>query len=318
MNKITRSKMTKLYNEFYGLSANARVHKSEIASKVKNKNTRECVIFLDEYNRATTDVLASAMSLVLDKKIHEHRLPVGEKTTMVIAAINPTGDYHTNELDEANLDRFVGPIEIKPDAEEWLGWARKAGVNNVILKYIAKNPKMIHFTPEDSTHGTSPRAWSKVSVLLENLGTMGKDNPALYTLLRGRLGRAVGTEFLNFYKNHSDMVSVKDIKDIVKVSVKKGNTNLENLEASSAAIVKILDNQEQPVINNLVEEVYALSLEKNNWILLNHLCYGCPIEVATSFITNIKKTDSKNFNTWVKESTSKEVFARIVKKIKLV
>jgi len=284
-----------------------------------NKAGKACSLFLDEINRAQSDVLQAALQLVLDKQIHEHQLPTYNGVeTMIIAAGNPTGDYQTNEMDDALIDRFVGPIEIKPDAEEWLIWARKSGVNNVILKYIAKNPKMIHFSPEDSSHGTSPRAWAKVSTLLDNLGNSGKDNPALYTLLRGRLGRAVGTEFLNFYKNHSDMIGVDDITRAVKSVVKKTNTNAQNLDASYGLIAKLLDNQEQPVINNLVEEVYALSLEKGKWTLLNHLCYGCPIEVATAFITNIKKTDSKNFNTWVKEPTSKEVFARIVKKIKLV
>ena len=177
---------------------------------------------------------------------------------------------------------------------------------------------MLHFTPEDGTHGTSPRSWAKVSTLLDNLGDSGKENPALYTLLRGRLGRAVGTEFFNFFKNHSDMIGVDDIKQAIKSSYKKDKTYQENLDASSKVIGKLLEDQEQPVINNLVEEIYALAIKSGKWDVLNHTCYGVPIEVATSFITNIKRNDSKNFNNWVKVSDSIYVFSRIVKKVELV
>ena len=114
------------------------------------------------------------------------------------------------------------------------------------------------------------------------------------------------------------MIGIKDVKDAIK-SVSKGEMgNQMHLDATSKVLVKLLDNQEQPVINALVEEIYADAIKTKNWQTLKHMCYSAPIEVATSFITNAKKKDTKNFNEWVKEPTSKEVFARIVRKIKIV
>lgn len=280
-----------------------------------NRQGRECVILLDEMNRAATDVLAASLSLVLDKKLHEHKLPKGKYDTFVCAAINPTGDYHTNEMDPALLDRFIGPIEIKADAEEWCEWARGSGVSPVVIKFIAKNPKYIHFTPKDGTKGTSPRSWTKVSKILENLD---KEHPALFSILRGRLGKAIAAEFLNFYRNHNDMISVKDVSDIVKKQYDKGLSAQENLDKTRPLINKLLGDQEMPVVNNLVEEVYDMCLKKSNFLLLNHLCYGADIEVTTAFVKNLKAKDLSSFNKWATDSGSKGVFARIVKKVNIV
>ena len=263
-------------------------------------------------NRAATDVLAASLSLVLDKKIHEHSLPKNKYETFVCAAINPTGDYHTNEMDPALLDRFIGPIEIKADAEEWIEWAREAGVHPVVIKFIAKNPKYIHTTPADGTKGTSPRSWTKVSQLLD---FMDKDHPALFAILKGRLGQAIGAEFRNFYKNHSDMISIKDVNNIVKKTYDKNKSPADNLDLTRPLINKLLADQEMPVVNNLVEEVYTLCKEKQNYILLNHVCYGANIEVATAFIKNLKAKDIASFNKWATDTGSKTVFARIVKKV---
>lgn len=280
------------------------------------KEGRESILLLDELNRAPTDVLAACLSLVLDKKIHEHSLPSNKYETFVVAAINPaSGAYHTNELDPALLDRFIGPIELKADAEEWLSWARLNGIAPVIIKFIASHPKYIHTVPIDGTKGTSPRAFTKLN---KSLPFVTKESPILFQLFKGYLGSAVGAEFRNFYLNHEDMVSIKDIADIIKSTFDKDLSPQEHLDLTRPLISDLLDNQTMPVLHNLVEEVYEACKKKSNYLLLNHLCYGINIEVSTAFIKNLKSVNNADFNVWVEDPASLGVFARVVKKTKII
>lgn len=275
------------------------------------KEDREAILLLDELNRAPKDVLAACLSLVLDKRIHEHDLPRNKYDTFVVAAINPSddGEYHTNELDPALLDRFIGPITLKADAQEWCAWARENKVEPVVIKFIASNPKYIH------TGETSPRAWTRLSRLLKFLS---KDSPVLFTVIKGCVGSSVGAEFRNFYINHEDMVSVKDIADIVKTAYDKNLSPEENLDITSPLINDLLMNQPPPVIHNLIEEVYTISKNKGNYLLINHLCYGIDLEFSTTFIKNLKTTKHAEFNLWADDPISVPVFARIVQKQKII
>lgn len=279
-----------------------------------HKEGKDCVLFLDELNRADTDVLQASLQLVLAKQLHEHKLPEGKQQTFIVAAVNPTDDYQTNELDPALLDRFI-TVELKPDAEEWLAWGRRNGINPIVLKYIASNPMYIHETPEDGSKGTSPRAWTKVSRLLDFLD---RDNPALYTILKGRLGAGIGAEFRNFYLNHEDIISISDIGEVVKSNYDKSLTPQENLENTRPIINNLLERQEIPVVHNLVHEIYGICKKKGNYLLLNHICYAVNIEVCTDFIKTLKIEDNNSLNKWADDVGSKGVFARIISKTKIM
>ncbi len=79
------------------------------------------VLFFDEMNRAHEKVTNAMMEIIQFGTINGDPLP---NLICVVAAINPPGgDYHTNEIDPAVMDRFNAYIEVdgKPCAE----WFKK-------------------------------------------------------------------------------------------------------------------------------------------------------------------------------------------------
>src|SRR5437867_2646181 len=64
---------------------------------------RPMVLFLDELNRATNEVMQAAFQIVLDRQLNGWKL---HPLTRVYAAINMGANYTVNEMDPALLDRF--------------------------------------------------------------------------------------------------------------------------------------------------------------------------------------------------------------------
>jgi hypothetical protein len=135
------------------------------------------VLFLDEINRASNDLIGASLQLILDGRLNEHQLPPG---TMIVAAINPDdGNYSVNSLDPAMMDRMV-VCEVEADAHSWLRYAKSYGVNDKVVEFITKSTKYIHHTPKDGGKGTSPRSWTRLSKYL-NYCEENKQNQVIST-----------------------------------------------------------------------------------------------------------------------------------------
>lgn len=76
------------------------------------------VLFFDEFNRAHEKVTNALMEIIQFGSINGEKL---KNLKTVVAAINPSdGEYHTNEMDPAVVDRFYAYVEVdgKP-SKEW-------------------------------------------------------------------------------------------------------------------------------------------------------------------------------------------------------
>lgn len=84
-------------------------------------NAPNSVLFLDEYNRAPSDVRGSLLTLVNDHIVNDQESPNGERFLenflFTVAAINPpTAGYNTDALDAAERSRFYQEyVEAEPD-----------------------------------------------------------------------------------------------------------------------------------------------------------------------------------------------------------
>ena len=96
------------------------------------KPDEKVIIFLDELNRARTDLINSAFQLALDYEVGTRKLPPG---CMVISACNPSTDYAVNELDPAMLNRFVN-IETVLDVLEFETYLKGAELAGPVLDYL--------------------------------------------------------------------------------------------------------------------------------------------------------------------------------------
>ena len=168
-------------------------------------NGKDCVLFLDELNRAQLDVRQVALQLVLDGEIHQHKLP---SNTFIVAAINPTdddsNDYQVEELDAALLDRFL-VVELEPDAKEWINYAIEKGLHPLVIKFISKFPEYLYKEDKNSGMTATNRSWEKVSRLLESFEKTDFEDQELketilVDIINGKVGPIPGHKFIEFYK----------------------------------------------------------------------------------------------------------------------
>jgi hypothetical protein len=98
------------------------------------------ILFLDELNRAPTDVRQAIFQLVKERRLHTHNLPKG---WFIVAAINPdNGQYQVETLDKAMFRRFC-VIKVRTNEDIWLRWATKADINEKIRGFIAQHPNLL-------------------------------------------------------------------------------------------------------------------------------------------------------------------------------
>lgn len=161
-NRISRSSLNGAYCVHYDIPNHGLALLRQ--SHVTYAKSKRSLLFIDEMNRATTDILNAALPLVLDGRLGDHVLPiVNGKRTGVAAAINPADQSYTvSSFDPALLDRFVY-AKLDSSASEWLEWARTTNINPTVTGFIVDNPTKLHFVPKDDTEkGSSNRSWARL------------------------------------------------------------------------------------------------------------------------------------------------------------
>lgn len=147
-------------------------------------DAREAIIFLDEFTNASPAVQASALEVVLSRKVGRVRLP---DTVQFIAAANPP-EIAANgfELSPPTANRFMHLHLSVPTADAWTtalleGWGvevlpeaeRPAAA--AVAAFIRSRPNLLHARP--ATAGAaglawpSPRTWAQVVKALAIVGT---------------------------------------------------------------------------------------------------------------------------------------------------
>lgn len=264
------------------------------------------VLFLDELNRAPTDVRQSALQLVLDKQIHEHHLPEG---TMIVSAINPADEYQVDELDPALLDRFLF-LQVEVDAPSWLKWARESGVNQIVCDFIAEFPDRLHWTPADGGVGATPRSWSKLGSYMDNI----KDTPEiiLFQIMKGKIGTEIGSQFYSFVKNYVDVVKMADIEQIVKDN-KDEVTDVEEM----ADLIKVKTQKAEAIHKSeLAHQLASKYANKKDMMPFLAFLYSLETEICIAFLKGFRSDEPKLYKNLVQFDTlinDKNLFKRIVK-----
>jgi hypothetical protein len=196
------------------------------------KNPR--ALLLDEYNRATPEVLQTAMQITLDRELNGHKLHSG---TRIFAAVNASAEYSVNELDPAQADRFW-TIDLEPTVEDWLNWASGAGVDSVIIDFIRQHPGHLRHKGQVEPGKVYPsqRSWDRLAQALRHSGvdlTEAAGNPPgfLYPICLGFVGVEAAISLRDFVKNYDSVISAEDILDNwkkVKSKVDKLNADKQN------------------------------------------------------------------------------------------
>ncbi|HEU4535750.1 MAG TPA: AAA family ATPase [Polyangiaceae bacterium] len=133
-------------------------------------------LFLDELPACAPDVQKAFYSLLLERRLGEHRLPAG---TWVVAAGNRVEDRAlVRGLSSALVNRVI-LLHVRVDLGEWLVWARANGVRGEIVSFLIFMPgALMKPVPADPAPFSTPRAWASLSRALDLAERAGVLNDA--------------------------------------------------------------------------------------------------------------------------------------------
>jgi len=213
---------------------------------------KPCVLFLDELNRATGEVMQASFQVILDRELAGRKL---HKDTIVMSAINTANTYSVNEVDPALLDRFF-VCDLEPTKEDWLTWAEmkndaKGGRPNIapiIVDFIRLNGDTWLDTPKDLASPTdvapSRRSWEFLSDALIKIGIIDDaEDSRFLTVCKGFLGNEAAITFRKFAKESDRQISAEDVLN--SYSSKKVQKKLRDADG----------NITQDMFNDLISKV---------------------------------------------------------------
>ena len=171
------------------------------------------VLFLDELNRARPEVLQTVMDLTLNRKLAGKSLPEGSR---IISAVNGGSEYQLTDLDPAVVSGF-NIYEFAPSVEDWINWARDAGLDSRIISFIEENPELLdgeeNFAAENLERNPDRRSWERASKIIEGFTGLGELEQTMLSGIVGDKAAAIFFEFVNKHRIPSvkDLLSVNDI-----------------------------------------------------------------------------------------------------------
>ncbi|NCE98337.1 hypothetical protein D1151_04340 [Emergencia sp. 1XD21-10] len=176
---------------------------------LKSRKIKSVIIFIDEINRTENSVYKELMNILLTRSVNGYSFPWW---VFFVGAMNPSTQnslYATNEMDPAQLDRFL-KIKVSDSTKEWLGYGKKVGLSPEILNFIKDNPKCLSSNDkelqDDEKPTPSPRGWDMVDTLLRSepllrdFFTEKENDPKVVekdmkNLVSAKLGATVATMF---------------------------------------------------------------------------------------------------------------------------
>ena len=201
---------------------------------IKSGKVSPVIIFIDEINRTENSVYKELMNILLTRSVNGYEFPWW---VLFVGAMNPSTQnsvYATNEMDPAQLDRFI-KIKVSDNTNEWLKYGKSTGISLDILEFIKDNPKCLSENSRDlldeEKPTPSPRGWDMVDTLLKSEPILRvffdeKENDPktvekdMKNLVSAKLGASVATMFFASRVSQSNAIAPEEfLKDDENLSV---------------------------------------------------------------------------------------------------
>ena len=228
---------------------------------------KPAVMLLDEFNRATPEIMNGAFQVVLDRELNGLKL---HPDSRVIACINAGSNYSVNEMDYALVNRFA-IFNFLPDTEDWITWARSSGkIDPVLVNYIFDHPGSLRAVDVDKieplTAHPTPRSWEKVDQALKFAKMAPSDvagtsvPTSFFQMVASMVGHPTAIEFTKYVKDYTKVLSAED----VLLRWPKMKKKVKNLNHD--AVVSLLDKIGQHSAKNdwtqdMVDNLFEFSKE---------------------------------------------------------
>ena len=237
------------------------------------------VLFMDEIDRATTEVRQGFFQLADSRALNGHKL---HGDTLLFAAVNGgvhAAQYQVNDMDPAELDRWT-VFDVEPSVEDWIDYA-KDRCHTVLVDFIRHNRGHLEHGKDFEPGKVYPsrRSWERLdrTLSLHKLldGEFKHNLNTVYNLACGFVGFEAAVAFRDFADKYENQVTVDDIlSGKAKIKGWKLNDHV-------AMVDKIIDS------GKLSPDMEAGNLEN-----LRKYFLSLPSEAAMKFYTgmNANKT----------------------------
>lgn len=205
------------------------------------------VLFMDEIDRATTEVRQGFFQLADSRALNGHTL---HPDTMLFAAVNGGkhgNKYQVNDMDPAELDRWT-VFDVEPTVEDWLAYAsHEDRVNPVIIDFIRHNHAHLE-NKRDFEPGkvyASRRSWERLSQTVNRAGILKPESmkahlPTLFNVASGFVGFEAAIALKDHAERYEDMITPDDIlsgRGLDKVKGWKLNDHVAMVEKMLAGAI---------------------------------------------------------------------------------
>ena len=199
------------------------------------------VLFLDELNRARPEILQTIMDLALNRKLAGRQLPAGSR---IISAVNAGDEYQLTDLDPALVSRF-NIMNFRPTVQEWLLWARKAGVDGRVIDFVEENPIWLDKDPDakegaDTGLDKTPdrRGWKRVSDIIKGVTELGG---VVTKAISAVVGAKAASAFLSNVSARKIVTGREVLSDFGKVKERLEDYELHQLSVVNDGIYRFLE-----------------------------------------------------------------------------
>jgi hypothetical protein len=275
------------------------------------------MLFLDEFNRATTEVMQAGFQIVLDRELNGFKL---HPDTRVYAAINIGGRYMVNEMDPALLRRFF-VIDLAPTAEDWVVYAKAKELEPLVIDFISNNEAFLDPpSKEVEPNQVVPTraSWERLSAALKHADVSDKhEEPLFYAISLGFVGIEASIALQGFAKTFNAQVSGEDILERYP-SVRKKVKRLGQ-ERWNICIEKVVDwcIKECDTFEKANAATNGKDANGKGWMLtpeqgknIGAFMEDLPHELRTSFWSKLSQNGGKHLA--IIETTHKYVIRHVV------
>ena len=154
------------------------------------EDSRQHVIFLDEFNRANRYVLDVMLPFLLDGTLGTHRVP---ENTIIVAAGNPGGteDYSVTEIEDKALLSRLCHIALNPDFRSWKRFVQK-DVHPSVIEAVSTSSDTIFKTTDLPEIEADPRSLHIAGIALSGMSEAQYTSFG-YEFLFGMVGGLAGS-----------------------------------------------------------------------------------------------------------------------------
>lgn len=283
---------------------------------IESGEIQPVIIFIDEINRAENQTMKELMNIVLNKVVNGYKLPWW---CFMVAAQNPSSQnstYATNEMDDAQLDRFIKFVATAK-IDEWVDHSLSKNVNSDLILAIAGTEGI--FMSKNNSHNDttlmtpSPRSWSVIAGFMNSMKEINEcrffseeEKKLVDTdfseVVYSKVGADAGRAFLAALKNKETLVRPDEIingkADTIDAEV------LRKLQAQKPIQRKITSDN---VLKYMTETVCAFEAFKNSNDIEVRAKYTRYMSQAKEYFASL---DSPTFMCLIKKAANFEIKAK--------